>query len=270
MPNTLQIFKNEFRKASPERKTTEPGSDIQINILFNYKKINVSLHDALEVAFSNRPDLMINELLVKVNEYEQKIAKGKSGFKFDVTGFLGQSGAAYEGETLNMKTDWFIGLQATRTLWGNTLAYSFSKEETSPKLGQTTLTASESHNVELGILNYLQGRSDIQTAKIGYQKALHDYQELQRTVRYEVRDALFNYEKADIQLDNIATRVSIKEKELRIVQAQAGLGEAEITQVLEAKIKLVDERVLYNKTMSEYFTNIASLNKAVGISNYYN
>jgi len=245
-------------------------ADIFVDFDSDCKGFDVDINKCLLLAYQNRPELHMNELLQEASEYEERIAKSKDDFKVDFTGFLGQSGGAYKTEPLNVGSDWYLGFKASKPWMGNTGSYNFTQNKTSPKLGQNTRTGGTSHSFEFGILNNLTGKSEKQTALINKLKAESDLIDIEKTINLEVREAYNNYDKAVMQINNALDKIEFRKEELKVLQAQSEINEALLSQVLEAMVKLNDEKALYHQAIASYKTAVANLNKAVGLIDYFN
>ncbi len=246
-------------------------SDNPLNIIteLEYKKFDIDLDKCLQTAFDNRVEVKIDELLVKYNLLEKKIARGRSDFKVDIAGFLGRSGSAYTTETLDMTEDWNVGLKVSKPWLGNTANYSFTKEITSKKVGWKDRTEGTTNSFEVGILDALGNRTEQQQSVIGFEKSQSDLLEAKQSVFYEVKESYFGFQKSELQLEDAKTKTEFRKEELKVVKAQAELNEALGSQVLDVRIKLAGEETFYNQARSNFYLAIAKINKAVGIRNYF-
>ena len=234
-----------------------------------FELISIELNKCLELAQEYHPDIIVNNLLVESNEYEEKIAKGKDKFKIDLTGFYGRSGSYYETEDEDLDRDWNIGIKISKPFWGNTASYSFTKEETKKKVGQTDRTGSEVHSGEFAILDAMGVASDMKEAQIKRHKAENEFLETLRQVNLEVKESYYNYQEAVIQVKNSLEKVRFQKEAVKTARVQSRLNEALQSQLLEAEIKLADERSLYIKALSDYNFSLVRLNRAVGIEGYF-
>lgn len=249
---------------------SEKGIDLkEIDTELDFVVIDIDLNKCLELALENQPDIIVNKLLVESEEFDQKIAKGKGDFKVDLTGFYGRSGSHYETEDLKLDQDWNIGLKVTKPFWGNTASYSFTKEQTNRKVGQTDRTGSVSHVGEFAILDSLSVETEIIEANVNKQKAENDLIETNRQIALEAKEAYYNYQESIIQVKNSLEKVKFQEEAVKVARMQAELNEALQSQFLETLVKYSDERSIYVKALSDYNLSLAKLNKAVGIPGYY-
>jgi len=242
----------------------------EIDTELQFKILDVNLDKCLGLAYKNQPDIAVNKLLVESGEYGEKIAKGKDNFKIDLTGFYGKSGSHYDTEPDNLQDAWNIGVKVSKPFWGNTASYAFTQDKTSVKVGETDRTAAKSHEGSFAILDGMAIAADVQEAKVNKQRAENDLIEARRQIALEVKEAYYTYQEAIIQVRNSLEKVKFQEESLKVARARAGLNEALQSQLLEAMIKLADERSVYIKALSDYNLSLAKLNKAVGIKDYFN
>jgi len=229
----------------------------------------VDPEEVLQLALKNKPDILVNSLLVQFHEYEQRIAVAKTKFKVDLSGFIGSSGAAFETEPLNSAEDYFIGVKATHNWGANSTTGSATKTKTSPRLGQTSVTDSTVYSAEMGILDQLQSLSEIKQAEINLNKARNDLEEAKNATIQEVQEAYISYQKALLQLNYAQQKIAFREEQLKILKAQSSVNEALPSQVLEAVMRLTEEKASLAQVMTNYYVALSKLNKAVGLTGYY-
>jgi len=229
----------------------------------------IDLEEALRLSVQYRADIQINSLLVEFHEYEERIAKAKMDWKVDLSGFIGASAAAFETEPLDSGEDWFVGIKASRA-WGvHSTSASVTRTKTSPRLGQTTRTDSLVYSTEMGIVDQLQGLTEIKQAQVNLEKARRDLEEVKQSVFQEVEEAYIGYQKAKLQLEYATQRIEFRKEQVKILEAQASLNEALPSQVLEAIMKLTDEKVAQAQALTNYYVALAKLNKAIGLPGHY-
>ena len=229
----------------------------------------VDLEEAVSLALKNKPDILVNSLLVKFHEYEERIAIAKTKFKVDLSGFIGASAAAFETEPLDVGDDYFVGLKATHNWGPNSATASATKTKTSPRLGQTTRTESTVYSAEMGILDQMASLSEIKQAQVNLNRARRDLEEAKDSTIQKVQEAHISAQKARLQLGYAQQKIAFREEQVTILKAQASLNEALPSQVLEAVMRLTEERVGQAQALSNYYVALAKLNKAVGLSGHY-
>lgn len=229
----------------------------------------VDLEEVLQLAARYRPDILLSSLLVQFQEYEERIAKAKGALKVDLSGFIGQSASAFETEPLNAGEDYFVGIKATKAWGPNSTTGSVTTTKTSPRLGQTSRTDSTVYSGEIGILDQLQGLSEVKQAQVNLNKARRDLEEAKDSTFQEAQEVYISYTKARLQLQYAQQKIAFREEQVKILKTQASLNEALPSQVLEAVMKLTDEKVGEAQALSSYHVALAKLNKAIGLAGHY-
>ncbi|NQT95194.1 MAG: TolC family protein, partial [Candidatus Omnitrophica bacterium] len=236
-----------------------------------FKVIDVNLERCLELSSENHPDILVNNLLVESNKYGAKIARGKKSFKVDLTSSYGIADSYYATEPKDLEPEWSVGIKVSKPFWGHTPSYSFSKEKTSRKLGQTDKTGSTVNAGEIALFDkdIMGVNSEIKEARINKEKAENDLIDTRRNISLEVKEAYYNYQESIIQVKNSLAKVRFQEEAVKVAKAQSELNEALQSQLLEAMIQLADEKAVYIKALSDFNLALAKLNKSVGIKNYF-
>jgi outer membrane protein len=244
-------------------------SDVDTELPF--KMIDVNLYECLEAAANNQPDIIVNRLLVESNEYGEKIAKGKQSLRVDLTGFYGKGDSYYNTEPKNMESNWNVGVKVSKPFWFATPSYSFTKDKTSLKVGQTDRTGSTAHAGELALYDKdaLAITSEVEESRVSKQKAENELIETRRQTSLAIKEAYFNYEEAVLQVRNTIEKVRFHEETVKVAKAQSELNEALQSQLLESMIQLSDEQSVYIKALSDYNLAIIKLNNAIGIRDYF-
>ena len=243
----------------------------EVDLELPFRVIDINLYECLEAAANNHPDMLVNKFLVESNEYGEKIAKGKEGFRIDLTGFYGKADSYYNTEAKNLQDDWNIGVKVSKPFWLATPSYSFTKEKTSRKVGQTDRTGTTVNAGEIAIFDkdaFAIG-SEIEESKIAKQKAENDLIDTRRQSALSVKESYYNYQEAVIQVKNSLEKVRFHEEAVKVARVQSELNEALQSQLLESLIQLVDEKSVYIKALSDYNLAIIKLNNAIGIRDYF-
>ena len=277
-----QVNQAQFQRANAENDVAlaklkflqklalEPSAQVDAPSEFPTSEVReVDLEEALQLAARYKPDILVNSLLVKFHEYEERIARAKLKWKVDLSGFFGSSASAFETEPLNSGDDYFVGLKATHAWGPHGTTASATKTKTSPKLGQTTVTESTVYSAELGLFDQLQGLTEIQQAEVNLQKAQRDLEEAKDAAFQEVQEAYISYRKARLQLDYAKQKIAFRQEQVKILKTQASLNEILPSQVLEAVMKLTEEKVAQAQALGNYYVALAKLNKAIGLPGHY-
>jgi hypothetical protein len=124
-----------------------PSSEIDVGP----QASRISLDDVIEAAFRKRPELGMARLMVDVGKDEKLIAAAKDASRVDVNGFYGKSASYYITERERYKEDWNVMVKFTKTFGSSSLDYDYTKDKTSPKLGQSDRTGTDRHELKLGL-----------------------------------------------------------------------------------------------------------------------
>ncbi|MBN1587865.1 MAG: TolC family protein, partial [Candidatus Omnitrophica bacterium] len=182
------VFKQRLQVESLEGLDPEPELE--------FKNVKISLDECTRLAFDHRPDLLVEELLAKVSEYQEDIVEAAKKFRFDINGFYGRSASAFEGEDLIPKLSWFVGLRASKPLGANSMEASYTTQQVRPQLGQSTRTQTNTATVQMGILDAYKLKADAKEASINRHRAENEVEDLEDTILREVYDGYARFEKA--------------------------------------------------------------------------
>jgi len=246
----------------------EQPVSVEVDTHLDFQELAISLDNCLELAAKHRPDLATSKLSIKFGELGKKIARSDQKFKIDVTGFYGRGGGAYKTEELKISDSWYAGIKISKALGGSTIGSGYTADQTSPKLGQSARTESNTGSVTFSFLDNLKNLAEEKEADIEYQKALNELEETEKKVESEVKEAYFNYEKSLIQLEAISKEIEFRKEGARIAREKGKLNLAPNSEVLGAEINLTSAQTSYNEALAYYHIALVSLNKAMGTERY--
>ncbi len=243
---------------------------IQINAVLTFTdfEFNYSLEECLELAFKNRPDLAVNELTTLADIYGIKMSMAEGMPKIEFMGTVGKNGQSKASEALNLNDEWSAKLQATWILGANSLQYSLEKKKTVPTEFGTTdnVKDSQTHDVTLSIFDKLENFSNLAKEVVTKTTSEADLVELRGKVAHEVEENYFNYQKAMTMVTASLSKIKFREKDLEVNRAKQMMNEVPLSQVLTIELQLGEERVNYVQALSDYYTSISGLFKAMGLS----
>ncbi len=267
----------------------DPDTIVRIRPKLEFNRVDVKYEDVLRAAFANRPEVIINTLMIDYYIYGKKIARSKGLPKVDIMGSWGLAKETYlpEDNAFNntgwgnlpgtntpiiadekLKQQWYAGVKASVPAWGSTGEYSFTQEQWTPTVATYQGTEAKTNSFKLKILDNLAMYSDKQSAEIDFDRARQELVKIKQDVNLEVKEQCFNYQKALIQLDTAAYKVKYQENDFEFVKMKRSLDEAQDSSVIESMIKLSQERFGYVQALTDCHTAIASINKAVGTKEY--
>jgi TonB family protein len=229
------------------------------------KRLNLDLNNCLEIAFKNRPELYLSELLVKFNDYGQQVEAIKNNaFTVDLTSSYGKYEGAYKTEKMRQSDNWYIGFKATKPFGPSTLNSAYTREKTQPRFGQTSPTESSTISGELNLLDNLRRLSDKKRADIDLQRSMSDFDETLKTITFEVQDAFLNYQKALLGLNTAENEIKFRRSQMEVIKIRALVGEASLSATMEALYTLGESQTKYLQALSSYQISLVNLKKATG------
>jgi len=248
----------------------DPDEAIDIEYTFEFQKIDIKLRECLNLAYMNRSEVRINELVSEFTVYSKKIAKAKGLPRLDVDAYYGKGGEAYkEDDNLSMEDEWFIIGKMSIPFGGSTLNYSYTTEESAPSLSSFEGTETQVHSFKLGVLDDLRYFSNKREADIEYIQATNELEKIKKEVMLQVKEAFVDYTKALIQIDAAKNKLRFQSKEAEILKIRRGFDEATDSKVVEALINRTQEQFSYVQAVANYYSAIADINKAIGIDDHF-
>lgn len=225
---------------------------------------SVSLDDWTTRALANRPEIRIADVTAKLKKFSSKVARAENLLKVDASAFLGQSGAAFKDEALNLQDSYNVGVKAVLYFGGSSVSPFASKEKTAPDLGNNTRTETTAQTVTLGLLDSLAARSNYYQAEIEVEKAKQEFRITKRDIMLEVREAFYNYQKAKIQLDAAKKELEFRKKEAIIAETKDRLHQIEATQLIQAITAQKESEINLNEASAFIVIATFALEKASG------
>ena len=239
--------------------------------------IELDLDKCFDLAYLNRPELKISKLSLEYFEFEKKIMSARSNWpRVDILASFGQAVEGFvaedraPGETdKEFHPEWYFGAKFSVPVWGSTLGYSVTKEEWAPVVRTKQETESVTQSLTAAILDKLEDISGAKEADLEYLRSVEELNKKRQEVTLEVKETFFKYRKAILLMDIAKDKLAFQLKQLEIVKVRMDLGEAQYSDVIEELIKLAEEKFSFIQSITDYYIAIATLNKAVGIDDYF-
>lgn len=265
----------------------DPAIKINVKPKLAFNRIKVSYEDALAAAFLNRPEVKTNLLMLEYYAYGRKIAASHSLPKIDLMGSWGlakeyftpldnawgDTGFPAVGTTIypeqKLEEQWYAGVKASVPFWGSTAEYSYTREQWTPVISAYQGTEASTNSFKLKLLDNLAMYSDKQLSEVDFDRARQELNKIKQDVTLEVKEQCFNYQKALIQLETASNKVRYQENDFEFTKLKRSLDEVPDSGVVDSMIKLFQERFGYVQALTDCHTAIASINKAIGIEDYY-
>lgn len=233
--------------------------------LIQPKKLDLDLDACLSAAMQNRPEVYLSELLVKFNDYGQKVETIRNkALTLDFTSYYGKYQGHFKTEPWSSSTNWYLGVKASIPWGASTFNNSYAAEASQPRFGQTSPTSSRSITGEFNLFDNMKRLSDKKRADIDLYRSISDFDESFKTVAFEVQDAFLNYQKSVLQMNTAEAEMRFRRNEAQIAEVRAMVGEASLSAAMEALFSLSEAQTKYTQALANYQISLANLRKATG------
>jgi TonB family protein len=228
------------------------------------KRLDLKLEDCIKAGLQYRPELALSELMIKFQEYGQRIEKGKNAFTVDLSGSYGYYEGAYKTEPMRDANNWYVGLKVSKPWGASTINSSITSENSQPRFGQTSPTKSTSENFELNVMDNIKRIYDRKKSDIDLHRSISDKDQTNKTITFEVQDAFLNYQKALLQLNATETEMEFRRKEAELIKIRSKVAEVALSNSMESLYNLCDAQTKYFQALANYHISLANLKKACG------
>ncbi|MDD5423023.1 MAG: TolC family protein [Candidatus Omnitrophica bacterium] len=259
---------------------TKEGLEIESKLEF--KKVNIDSSEALRAAFMNRPEIKINSLMIDYYRRGIDIAKAKGWPKIDLLGMWGLMKDEYasldqdhnpasgpDNDNRSMSPQWYAGIKTSMPFWGSTVEVSRTKEHWPPVVSTYHGTESDTTSFKFKFLDKLDYYSDRQLAEIDLDKQRQELNKIKQDITLEVMESCFTYEKALIQFGTASNKLKYQQTDVDVLRVKRSMDEVPDSSVVESMIKLAQEKFGYVQALSDCHTSLASINKAIGVEDYF-
>ncbi len=260
----------------------DPKEKVDVKEGLEFKKVTVDYEKALSIAMVNRPEMKVNSMMISYYNYGKGIAKAKLWPQVDLLGSWGLAKEEYATEDqvgarsqLNgdpdrkLEQQWYAGLKVGMPFWGSSGEYSYTKEQWVPVVSAYQGTEATTMDFKFKLLDRLDTLSEPHLADIDLDKAKQELIKIRNSVTLEVKEGCFGYEKALIQAATAENKIKYQTSELELIKLKRGLDEAQDSNVIESMIRLAQEKFGLLQALADCHVSLASLNKAIGIEDYY-
>lgn len=230
------------------------------------EKNQLRLDSYVIYALKNRADFAVEQLKFEKSEKELDIAKAEFLPRVEVYGELGQGAedTARVPSELDLGTEYKAGLRFLWNIWGNSFAVKREEGSEAPSVTKVGTARTREWEVALGLLDDLEPLSEKQELVVKRMEALNDLANQKNTIVEEVRDAYHNFLKAKISKDTAKSKIEFRKKTVDLYNLQRSLGELETSKLLQSESELATEKGSLFKALADYFTQLASLDAAIG------
>ena len=244
-----------------------PDQVVDTDADLSYEMTEIDLEGLTSLALTNRPEAEVAELLVQFNAYGRKVAESQDKFQVNLTGSLGKRSEVFAIQDIELQTEWFLGLNVSHPWGWNTISNETISQDRVPAVGQFTSTKFASNTLRFAFADRL--KSPLMEASVRLDEAIEELEKTKRTIVFEVQQAYYDYTRARHQMDQAGLELALGEDAIRVVQAQTKLDEARPQDLFDAYARLLQGKQGYLEALSTYHISVASLNRAVGVENYF-
>jgi outer membrane protein TolC len=233
--------------------------------LIEAEKLRLDLDSCMAAALKSRPEIYLSEMLIKFNDYGQKVEaiKNKS-LTVDLSSSYGQYQGHYKTEPWRSSQNWYVGMKASLPWGANTINNSLSRDQQQPRFGQTSATESTSIAGEINFFDNIKRLSDKKRSDIDLYRSISDFDEAFKTVAFEVQDAFLNYQRAVLQLNTAESETKFRRNEAEITKIRSMVGETSLSSAIGTLYALSDAQSKYVQALANYQISLANLRKATG------
>ncbi|MDD4980039.1 MAG: TonB family protein [Candidatus Omnitrophica bacterium] len=231
------------------------------------KKTKLELSTCTEMALVNHPEIRLSELLVKFNDYSQKMKRSDvNSFSIDLTSSYGYYKGHYINTPWEDTDNWFAGVKLTKPWGGSTFSTSYNAQKQRARFGEAEPSKYQMVSADFSVLDNLKRVSDKKKSEIDLWRSLSDFNETTKAVTLEVQEAFFNYQKAISQLNTAEMEMKFRRNETDVIKIRSMVGEANLSSAMESLYNLSESQAKYIQALGNYQTSLASLKKATGYS----
>lgn len=228
-----------------------------------------TLEDCLHLAQLHHPDLIIQQKTAEAAFYGSKA--GKSVYKptISLNGSYGRSGGAFHSEDLRLSEDWQAGIQLSQYFALNTFNLSGFEQRTSPKIGQSSRTASKTASANVGILDGYKRKTDAQDAALAYRQADVQRQRTELDVANAVREAYANWKKAIARLKMAENDYPLAQTGYSIAKIKSAHRETPLSERAITRNRLAQAESALDESKANYQIALAALAHAIGKPDHF-
>ncbi len=234
--------------------------------------VEVSEAEAIRLVRDHRPEYKISEKLMESARMARRISGAALAPRVDLNGYYGRSGAAYDNDPTNpfhYQPAWNAGVSMSWAFLGSTAKVAGFHEKTSPELGQSSRTQTDSRTVSLGLgdaisadIESLQGRRDYMEEEWRFEKARRDLEEEARSALRRLRTAWSRAAAAQARVEEADQQ--FKETLDLLKDDRAHLGD-----LAGARLRSAQARSAEAEALAQHRIALAALNRAVGVADYF-
>ncbi|MCM8813698.1 MAG: TolC family protein, partial [Candidatus Omnitrophica bacterium] len=244
----------------------------QLDYRFSRRRFDADLETCLDLALRSRAEIRIIEKTIEQADFGEDIIRSERMPNVSVVGSWGQSGEAFQQRDLNLGQEWSVMGKVRWFFGGNTVESSYKHDRVSPYY--VTKTDTKAQADELGAkMSFWDNLAHFTKAKEAYitkQQAEKDLDEMRNKIRQEIEESYYAFKKFSAQLSLAINEIGYRRKQLEIIKIKRQMAEAGAVEEMDAELQLVQANNNLQQALAGMNIAVVSLNRAVGISNYFN
>lgn len=228
--------------------------------------VDISEEECLRLARIHRPEIPLAQNIIDAARFSRVM--GRSAFypKVDLSGFYGRSGSSFiETDTFQYRKDWNAGVSVSWPLFGNNLRYSAYTEETSPKLGDSSRTESDSQSLSLGLGDALSVGLQNRESRKTFHEEEWRYDKARRDVDFEVTLAVGRAQSARRRVEVNKAHQEESEQQFNDTRALLNDDRAHLGDLAGARLRVAQSRAALAQAQSGYLIAVSAVNRAIGV-----
>jgi outer membrane protein len=190
-----------------------------------FEKYDITFPQAVETAYTNRPDLQ--SVIATRKSAERSIDLAKTGY---YPALIGSAGYNYAGNDFPLEKGWNIGAALT-----------------------------------LPIFNGFLTKNQVEEAKANLGIAKANEETLRQSILLDVQQAYLNLTVAEESISNTELTMKQSTENLEIANGRYAAGVGNPIEVSDAEVLLAAAKAAYNQSLYDYKVARASLEKAMGV-----
>jgi len=242
-----------------------------VNTHLQRKNLDITLAECLDLAFQNRVELKVLDNTIKAAKFTQDIIRSEEMPNVSMVGTYGRSGEAFSERDLNLATEWSLMGKVKWFLGGKSIESYYKKEKISPyKVVKTdTNVDTQTLNAKFAFWDNLAHFTKQKEAQISRTQALKDLEEMKNKIRQETEEAYFSFKKYKTQLALAINEIGYRRKQLEIVKTKRLINDGTVPDIMDAELQLEQANAHLQEALAGVNVSIVTLNRAVGVINYF-
>lgn len=255
-----------------------PDRPVPIDLKLGFRKIQPGLDEVLDQAMLHNSDIRIRLIAIESARYGLKVYEAKKRPRIDMRGSFGYLGEVFkdaqqiatDNHDLDTEREWFLGFNGSMPLGASSVDYAPIKHRYGPTVLALTGSEDWSHKVTFNLWDRLADISDEKSAEVALLQAQAELEKSKGDLIANVREELYNLEKALIQIDTSVARIRYQDKQNEIFRYMAGLQESSLSTLMDGLIEQSSNKFSFIQAVTDYHLATSNLNLMMGDPDYFN